>query len=165
MSPQYDSDLREPVHHLPEGIPIGETNFFHPVRTDIYRVMMQGNDCGQIRVLFQGLGQEVQLRIGQRSKNLAGHRGVQHDELPPSPSNVAGAGVKFVSNFRQISGMIMIARNPERRAGKRLQTLAKYAVGIHRAVLREITGGQNQIWLAVRPERFCNNRLQAFPGF
>ena len=113
MAPHNNLHLRKPIHHLPERIPVGEPDFFHPVRADIYRVVMQGNNSWQTRMLLKGFREKIQLRVGQSPKNLTGHRGVQHDELPASLNHMSVAGTILAGNFQQVINMIMITGNPD----------------------------------------------------
>ena len=78
---------------------------------------------------------------------------------------MASTCVVFAGNPDQVIDMVVIACNPDRRAGKRLQALAKHAVSFYRAVLGKITGCQDKVGLAVDFQHFGNNRLQTLPGF
>src|SRR5690554_4225667 len=53
MTPEYDFHLRVPVDHLPESIAVLQADFFHPVRANIHRVMVQAHHGGQLRLLRQ----------------------------------------------------------------------------------------------------------------
>src|SRR6056297_492279 len=113
VPPQDNPDLREPIHNLPESVPVSKTDLLHPVRAYIDGVVMKCNDCRQVRMLLQGFGQEVQLRISQSAINLAGHGGIQHDELPPAVDHMANTGVVFAGNPDQVIDMIMVAGDPD----------------------------------------------------
>ena len=128
------------------------------------RVVMQANHSRQLWPFGQSPIEKTQFIGRKLTKHFAVYRGIQHDKLPAAlyPLFLIRAGLR--RNRRQQRRIVVITSNPERGAIKRLQLFTEIPVGLRRCILGEVSGGKNQVGLAVIAKHFANHRRQAVTG-
>ncbi|MNP11671.1 hypothetical protein D3C76_1038680 [compost metagenome] len=125
---------------------------------------MQAHQVMPLRRLTQGIGQQNQLLLGQKTRHRTRHGGVQHRHAPVSNVHHRIEQRALDRRLEHHLRLIMVTGNPPRRRIDSRSQLPKRLVGLLRTVLGQVPGGEHQVNVRLLLEHQINDRPQTVTG-
>ncbi|MCY1175528.1 hypothetical protein D9M73_157700 [compost metagenome] len=109
----------------------------------------------------QRLGQQLQLIIGQVTRDRTRHCRIQQGDAPVADIHDRLEQVATRRDFGHLRALVMIATQPAGGRSNFCGRLAKAPVGIRGSILRQVAGGQQQIHFRLLLQHLLHHSLQA----